>query len=70
MKDQLIELSKEKGSAPIMEEDFKVTGEMLHKRPEMLRDGFKVGDKIKGKILHAKYSRYMQQIAKVEPELV
>lgn len=65
-----LELSKEKGSAPIMEEEFKVTGEMLHKRPEMLKDGFKVGDKVKGKILHAKYSRYMQQIAKVEPELV
>lgn len=65
-----LELSKEKGSAPIMEEEFKVTGEMLHKRPEMLKDGFKVGDKVKGKILHARYSRYMQQIAKVEPELV
>ncbi len=65
-----LELSKEKGSAPIMEADFKVTGEMLHKRPEMLKDGFKVGDNVKGKVLHAKYSRYMQQIAKVEPELV
>jgi len=65
-----LELSKEKGSAPIMEEEFKVTGEMLHKRPEMLKDGFKVGDKVKGKLLHAKYSRYMQKIAEVEPELV
>lgn len=63
-------LSKEKGAAPIMEDDFKVTGEMLHKRPEMREDGFKVGDPIKGKVLHARYSRYMQQIAKVEPELV
>lgn len=65
-----LELSKEKGSAPIMEEEFKVTGAMLHKRPEMLKDGFKVGDKVKGKILHSKYSRYMQKIAEVEPELV
>jgi len=63
-------LSKEKGAAPVMEDDFKVTGEMLHKRPEMLKDGFKVGDKIKGKVLHARYSRYMQQIAKIEPALV
>jgi len=63
-------LSKEKGAAPIMEDEFKVTGEMLHKRPEMLKDGFKVGDKIKGKVLHARYSRYMQQIAKIEPTLV
>lgn len=65
-----LELSKEKGAAPILEKEFKVTGEMLHKRPEMVKDGFKVGQKIKGKVLHAKYSRYMQRIAEIEPELV
>ncbi len=65
-----LDLSKEKGPAPIMEQDFKVTGEMLRKRPEMKKDGFKVGDTIKGKVLHAKYSRYMQQVAQEEPELV
>ncbi len=65
-----LELSKEKGSAPIMEENFKVTSEMLHKRPEMLKDGFKVGNTIKGKVLHARYSRYMQQIANIEPALI
>src|SRR5512139_1217128 len=43
---------------------------MLGKRPEMKRDGFKVGDKVKGSVLHAKYSRYMQRIAEVDPELV
>ncbi len=63
-------LSKEKGAAPIMEQEFIVTGEMLHKRPEMKQDGYKKGDKIFGKVLHAKYSRYMQQLAKEEPELV
>ncbi len=65
-----LELAKEKGPAPIMEEQFTVTGEMLHKRPEMKRDGYKIGDKVPGKILHAKYSRYMQKLAEVEPELV
>jgi ribonucleoside-diphosphate reductase alpha chain len=65
-----LELAKEKGPAKIMDQMFTVTGEMLHKRPEMLTDGFKDGDKIPGKILHAKYSRYMQQLAKEEPELV
>lgn len=54
-------LAEEKGPAPIMEEEFTVTEEMLVKRPEMRRDGHKVGDKVKGKILLAKYSRYMQQ---------
>jgi ribonucleoside-diphosphate reductase alpha chain len=65
-----LELAKEKGPAKIMEQMFTVTGEMLHKRPEMLKDGFKDGDQVPGKILHIKYSRYMQQLAKEEPELI
>ncbi len=63
-------LSREKGPAPIMEEEFEVTPEMLVKRPEMAADDYTVGDKVKGKVLHARYSRYMQQVAKVAPELV
>ena len=43
---------------------------MLKKRPEMARDGFKVGDEVAGKVLHAKYSRYMQQVAEENPWLV
>ncbi len=65
-----LDLAKEKGPAPILEEDFEVTAEMLRKRPEMKRDGYQVGDSIKGKVLHARYSRYMQQLADVAPELV
>lgn len=65
-----LDLSKEKGPAPIMEQDFIVDGAMLRKRPEMKQDGFKVGDRIKGKVLHGKYSRYMQRLAEAEPELV
>jgi ribonucleoside-diphosphate reductase alpha chain len=65
-----LELAREKGPAPILEEDFEVTAEMLRKRPEMKRDGYKVGDTVKGKVLHARYSRYMQQVAGVDPELV
>ena len=65
-----LSLAKEKGAAPIMDEDFKVTAEMLRKRPEMKKDGWKVGQKIKGRELHARYSRYMQRVAEVAPELV
>lgn len=65
-----LELAEEKGAAPIMDEEFTVTSEMLCNRPEMNRDNWKIGDKIKGKILHAKYSRYMQQLAQEDPELV
>ncbi len=65
-----LELAKEKGPAPVMEEEFEVTAEMLAKRPEMAVDNWQVGDRIKGKILHTKYSHYMRKLAEVEPELV
>ncbi|MFT5044088.1 MAG: ribonucleoside-diphosphate reductase alpha chain [Porticoccaceae bacterium] len=65
-----LELSKEKGPAPIMDETFAVTGEMLRKRPEMKNDNYKVGDLVSGRVLHARYSRYMQRIAEVDPKLV
>ncbi len=65
-----LSLAREKGPAPVMEEKFKVSAEMLRKRPEMAADGYAVGDSISGSVLHAKYSRYMQQIAEIEPELV
>ncbi len=65
-----LELAQEKGAAPIMDEEFEVTGEMLRKRPEMVDDGFKVGDMAKGKVLHAKYSRYMQKVGEVDAELI
>ncbi len=65
-----LQLAQEKGPAPIMEERFAVTAEMLRKRPEMVKDGWKLGQEIPGKVLHAKYSRYMQRIADVAPELV
>ncbi|KGQ17942.1 Ribonucleotide reductase of class II (coenzyme B12-dependent) [Lysobacter dokdonensis DS-58] len=65
-----LSLAKEKGAAPIMEERFPVTAEMLRKRPEMAKDGWKAGQEIEGKLLHAKYSRYMQRVAEVAPELV
>ncbi|MDZ7805471.1 LAGLIDADG family homing endonuclease [Thiohalophilus sp.] len=63
-------LAEEKGPAPIMEQEFKVTADMLRWRPEMKKDGIKVGQKLKGKVLQARYSRYMQKMAEVDPELV
>ena len=63
-------LAKEKGAAPIMDETFTLTGEMLRKRPEMKRDGYQVGDEVKGRVLHARYSRYMQRVAEADPALV
>jgi ribonucleoside-diphosphate reductase alpha chain len=68
--EEALELAEEKGPAPIMNEQFEVTEEMLRKRPEMTADGYQVGDKVPGRILHARYSRYMQRVAAEAPELV
>jgi ribonucleoside-diphosphate reductase alpha chain len=65
-----LDLALEKGPAPIMSEEFEVTPEMLRKRPEMRRDGIRAGEKLPGRVLHARYSRYMQRVAEVAPELV
>ncbi len=68
--EEALVLAREKGPAPIMTETFKVCGEMLRKRPEMAADGYAIGDRIEGRTLHAKYSRYMQRVATVAPALV
>ncbi|ANF25137.1 adenosylcobalamin-dependent ribonucleoside-diphosphate reductase [Stutzerimonas stutzeri] len=68
--EQALDLSKEKGPAPMLTETFEVTAEMLRKRPEMKTDGYKLGDQVPGRVLHAKYSRYMQKIAEYAPELI
>ena len=65
-----IRLAEEKGPAPIMDDEFEVTEEMLELRPEMREDGYSAGDKVPGRILHARYSRYMQKIGEAEPEII
>ena len=67
---QGIALAEEKGPAPIMNDLFEVTPEMLAARPEMVRDGISVGDQLPGRVLLARYSRYMQRVAEAAPELV
>ncbi|WP_049723430.1 adenosylcobalamin-dependent ribonucleoside-diphosphate reductase [Gilvimarinus polysaccharolyticus] len=62
-------LAKEKGSAPIMDELFEITPELLAKQPT-LGDEYALGDKVPGKVLLIKYSRYMQQLADEDPELI
>ena len=68
--EEALELAQEKGPAPIMNETFEVTDEMLAKRPEMRGDGYQVGDKVPGRVLHARYSRYMQRVGEENPELI
>jgi len=65
-----LELAKEKGAAPIMDDEFTLTADMLRKRPEMTKDGFNIGDKVKGRVLLGRYSHYMQKLAGVDKALV
>ena len=67
---QAVALAREKGVAPALEQEYEVTAEMLRKRPEMAADGITLGQQIPGRILHARYSRYMQKLAVEAPELV
>jgi ribonucleoside-diphosphate reductase alpha chain len=64
------ELAQEKGPAPIMDEQFEITPELLRKRPELAADGHKAGDTLPGRVLMARYSRYMQRVGAVRPDLV
>jgi len=65
-----LELAREKGPAPALQRSYKVTKAMLARRPEMREAGITVGDEVPGRVLHARYSRYMQKIAEADPELV
>ncbi len=68
--EQALELAREKGPAPVLSRSYEVTEEMLRLRPEMAADGIRVGDEVPGRVLHARYSRYMQRIAGTRPELI
>ncbi len=65
-----VELAQEKGPAPIMDELFEITPDLLRKRPELAADGHKVGDKLPGRVLLARYSRYMQRVGGERPDLI
>ncbi|WP_028490866.1 adenosylcobalamin-dependent ribonucleoside-diphosphate reductase [Thioalkalivibrio sp. ALJ15] len=65
-----LDLAREKGPAPIMDEDFTLTADMLRRQPALDEAGYQVGDVLKGRELHARFSPYMQRIAEEDPALV
>lgn len=62
-------LAKEKGAAPIFNELFPVTNDMLALRPALAKQ-YKVGDTVPGRELIALHSEYMRKIAREDPKLV
>ncbi|MBI2994365.1 MAG: adenosylcobalamin-dependent ribonucleoside-diphosphate reductase [Gammaproteobacteria bacterium] len=67
---EALALAREKGPAPIMDEEFTVTARMLSDRPEMAKDGLGEGQRVRGRVLHARYSRYMQKWNSLAPDLI
>ena len=65
-----VDLAREKGAAPVLDDKYTVTGQMLRERPEMAEDGYKAGDRVPGRVLHARYSRYMQRLRDIDAALV
>lgn len=64
-----VELAKEKGCAPIFNDKFLITAELMTRRPELDKE-FSVGDKVSAKVLLGKYSHYMQTLGEVDPKLI
>ncbi|PJF23495.1 MAG: hypothetical protein CUN56_00615 [Phototrophicales bacterium] len=56
-----IELAKEKGEAPCLQQEYELTQRHFLLRPELKEDGYKVGDKVRGRELWCKYSHYLRQ---------
>ena len=65
-----VALAMEKGAAPLMETLFTVTDAMLAQRPNMTGDGINVGDQVPGKVLLARYSRYLEAFPKALRESI
>lgn len=64
-----VELAKEKGAAPIFNEEFTLTPNLLSLRPA-LSHAYKEGDAVLGKVLLARHSRYMNLLAEEDPQLI
>lgn len=65
-----IQLAQEKGSAPILKKEFEITKEMLKQRPQLEKDGYKFGTRVKGSVLMGMYSLYMQQFPRKVREAI
>jgi ribonucleoside-diphosphate reductase alpha chain len=65
-----LQLAKEKGPAPLLTRSTTLTETHFRQQPKLRADGYQVGDDVPNRILHARYSRYMERIAIEEPDLV
>jgi len=68
--EEALALSLEKGPAPALVENITITAKHLRQQPKLALDGIVEGSVVPARVLHAKYSRYMERIAGINPELV
>lgn len=64
------DLAREKGMAPLLAETFVLNARHLAQKPALKAQGYRVGDRVPGHVLHARFSRFLQEVARVDPELV
>lgn len=63
-------LAREKGPAPMLMEEIELTPAHILQCPELVRDGYGAGARVPARLLHARYSTYMQRIAAQDATLV
>lgn len=63
-------LAHEKGPAPALLDEVELEPAHLRRCPELVRDGYRAGQKLPARVLHARYSPYLQRIATLDAELV
>ena len=64
-----LELAREKGAAPALGEDIALTPAHLLQQPQLAQDGYKAGQRLPARVLHARYAPYMRRIAEADPAL-
>ncbi|MGH8445695.1 MAG: adenosylcobalamin-dependent ribonucleoside-diphosphate reductase [Solimonas sp.] len=65
-----LEIAREKGPAPALAEDVELTLRHFAQNAALPRDGFKPGQRLPARVLHARYSAHLQRIATLDATLV
>ena len=67
---QAVEIAREKGPAPIMEETFTLDTEMLRRAPRLQSRGLRTGDKVPGRVLFANTQSHLSDLEQLDPEIL
>lgn len=65
-----LELAREKGPAPALTESIELTPRHFAQNAALARDGYRPGDRLPARVLHARYATHLQAIATLDAALV